>query len=172
MDIELYESVVRSNSAPLYRYCSYRLKHDHQLTEEAVNDVMRILFMKWDTLDITDDILRYLYRVADNCIMQARERDKKYYSKHSSLEEAIDEGIVNEPVYFNDYFHDTNASELFIRKVVGTLPAEQQRIFKYRYLDGKTIFEIVSLTGIAYSSVRLRLKKIEEYVKYQISNNY
>lgn len=172
MDIELYESVVRKCTPPLYRYCSYRLSFNQQLVEETVNDVMRILFIKWDTLEITDDILRYLYRVADNCIKQARERDYEYYSVHSSFEEAMDEGKICEPAYFDDYFHDIDEDELFIQKVVETLPEEYQRIFKYRYIDKKTIVKIVELTGIPYSSVRLRLMKIEEYIKCQVKNNY
>lgn len=171
-DIELYESVVKKCTPPLYKYCSYRLKYDHQLTEEAVNDTLRILFIKWDTLDITDDILRYLYRVADNCIKQARKRDNKYYSQHVSFEEAMEEGMLAEPLYLDDYFHDIDTDKLFIQNAVESLPEEYQRIFKYRYVDRKTIFEIVELTGIPYSSVRLRLMKIEEYIKCQVKNNY
>lgn len=172
MDIELYESVVKKCTPPLYRYCSYRLKYNHQLTEEAVNDTFRVLFEKWDTLVIDDSIIRYLYRVADNFVMQARERDNKYYSKHSSLEEAMDEGALAEPLYLDDYFHDIDAEDEFVRDVIASLPEEYKTIFKHRYIERKTIMEIVELTGIPYSSLRLRLAKIEEYVKCQVKNNY
>lgn len=172
MDIEVYESIVRKYTLTLYRYCGYRLSFNQQLVEEAVNDVLRILFIKWDTLEINDSIISYLYRVADNCIKQAKDRDCKYYSVHSSFEEAMDEGKICEPAYFDDYFHDIDEDELFIQKVVESLPEDYRRIFKYRYIDKKTIVEIVELTGIPYLSVRLRLMKIEECVRSQVENNY
>lgn len=172
MDIKAYESVVKKHSPALYRYCLYRLSFNEQLVEETVNDILRVLFIKWDTLDLNNDILPYLYRVADNCIMQAKERDHKYYSAHSSLEEAIEEGIISETHYCDDYFHDLDAENAFIQEVIKNLPEEYQIIFKYRFYDKKTIAEIALLTNIPYSSLRLRIIKIEEYIRCQVKNNY
>lgn len=172
MDTQAFEDIVRKYSPALHRYCSHRLSYDHQLAEEAVNDTMKILFLKWDTLEINDNIIRYLYRVADNCIKQARERNSKYYSKHISFEEAEKEGIYDEPLYLDDYFHDPVSEEKFLNDISQSLSEEYQTIFQYRYISGKSLMEIVKLTGIPYSTVRLRLTKILEYVKKQIKYNY
>lgn len=172
MDTQVFEEIVKNCTPPLYRYCSYRLSYNHQLTEEAVNDIWRILFVKWDSLDINENIMGYLYRVADNCIKQAKERDFKYYSHHSSYDRELHEGTITEPYYFDDYFHDQNSEEEFISDMVESLSDEYKSIFIYRYIEKRTITEIAEITHLPYSSVRIRLKKIEAYVKREVINNY
>jgi len=172
MNVELYESIVKKYTPYLYKYCSHRLEYDRQLTEEAVNDTMRILFVKWDTLDIGEHILKYLCRVADNCIMQVRERENRYYSRHISPEKIIKRGMPGKLSYFDDYFHDPETEEAFIKDTVEELPEEYKTIFTYRYVDRKTIMEVAELTGMPYSTLRFHLAKIEEYIEQKVKKYY
>ena len=65
VDITEYERVVREYRAPLFKYCFYRLRDNLELTEETVDDVLHVLYRKWDIIDPDGNVRAWLYRVAD-----------------------------------------------------------------------------------------------------------
>ena len=72
----------------------------------------------------------------------------------------------------DDYFHDLNSEDKFIAEVIESLPDESKDLFKYRFIEKKTITETSEIIHMPYSSLRMRLKKIEEYIKCQVIKNY
>ncbi len=68
VDIEKYEFIVEKYTRPLFQYCYYRLDENSALTEETMDDIMHLLYQKWESLDVDGNIRAWLYRVADNTI--------------------------------------------------------------------------------------------------------
>lgn len=169
MDNDEYICIVKKYRKPLFIYCYYRLKQNKTLTEETVDDVLHILYKKWDTLDLDGNIRAYLYRVADNCIKRSLEKYNRYYKRNESLEEAFENGRLDNLYHYDDYFSDEEFTDKSrIEQIKKALPEEYREIFVYRFVEKKTLKDISALTGIPYSSLRLRIKKIELMAKDEI----
>lgn len=168
VDIIMYENIVERYTQPLYKYCYCRLHFDKTLTEETVNDIMILLFEKWDKLDIDNNIRAWLYRVADNCIKEKLRSHNRYYSNNDSLEEVIENNKFNDIHYFDEYFSSDLTEEKYIERILESLSDEYKEIFKLRFIEKKTISETAKLVDIPYASLHLRLTKIEAIVRKEI----
>lgn len=169
VDNNEYMRIVKKYRKPLFKYCYYRLCHDKTLTEETIDDVLCILYRKWDTLDLSGNIRAYLYRVADNCIKRKLDNHRKYYKHNESLDEAIENNRFDHMYQCDDYFNgDESTDEKHIERIKQVLPEEYRKIFVYRYIEKKTLVEISELTKIPYSSLRLRISKVEKMVREEI----
>lgn len=169
VDNNEYMRIVKKYRKPLFKYCYYRLMENKTLTEETIDDIIHILYQKWDTLDLNGNIRAYLYRVADNCIKHNLENYNRYYQHNESLEEAIDNNRFDYVEQYDDYFLDDETPEdVYIEKIKQALPDEYKEIFTYRYIEKKTLMETSELTGIPYSSLRLRISKIEKLIRDEV----
>ena len=169
IDLTNYEYIVRKYTQSLYRYCYCKFKCNKNLTDETVNDVMRILFEKWDTLNFGKNIKAWLYRVADNCIKHNLSQYNRYYSHINSLEENIENKKFDNFEYYDEYFTNDLMEEEYINRIIDSLPDDFKEIFKLRYLEKKTIAETASILGMPYSTMYLRLTKVEAAVRKEIS---
>lgn len=172
IDLIKYEDLVRKHTQPLYKYCYCKLNFNKELADETVNDVMRTLFEKWDKLNIDDSIRAWLYRVADNYIKHNLKRHYRYYSQNDSLEETMENRGLDDVRYYDEYFCDDLSDEKYIERIIASLPDEYKEIFRLRYIEKKTISETSKIVGIPYSSLHLRLTKIEAAVKKEIKKNF
>ena len=169
VDNSEYMRIVKKYRKPLFKYCYYRLMENKTLTEETIDDIIHILYQKWDTLDLNGNIRAYLYRVADNCIKHNLENYNRYYQHNESLEEAIDNNRFDYVEQYDDYFlDDETPEEVYIERIKQALPDEYKEIFIYRYIEKKTLMETSELTGIPYSSLRLRISKIEKLIRDEV----
>lgn len=169
VDNNEYMRIVKKNRKPLFKYCYYRLMNNVTLAEETLDDILHVLYKKWDTLDLNGNIRAYLYRVADNCIKHNLENYSRYYKHNASLEEALENDKLGDVYQYDDYFQDDFLTdEKYIEQIKQALPEKYREIFIYRFINKKTIIQISELTGIPYSSLRLRISKIESMVKNEI----
>ena len=169
VDNSEYMRIVKKYRKPLFKYCYYRLMENKTLTEETIDDIIHMLYQKWDTLDLNGNIRAYLYRVADNCIKHNLENYNRYYKRNESLEDAIDNNRFDYVEQYDDYFlDDETPEEVYIEKIKQVLPDEYREIFIYRYIEKKTLMETSKLIGIPYSSLRLRIIKIEKIIRDEI----
>ena len=160
-DTETFEHIVEKYNQEIYDYCCHKLRDNTSLADESTRDVFLTLFKKWDSLEIGDGIRVWLYRTADNCILHNASKNKKYYSRIVSLEERLENHDETNLVHYDEYFAlDPTEEEKYIEKIMEALPDEYKIIFKYRYIEKKTISETARLVGIPYSSLYLRLTKI------------
>ncbi len=169
VDNNEFTCIVKKYRKSLFKYCYYRLSENKTLTEETVDDIIHVLYRKWDTLDRGSNIRAYLYRVADNCIKHNLENYNRYYNHNESLEEIAENNRFGCVGQYDDYFKDDESSEdEYIEKIKAALPDEYTEIFIYRYIEKKTLMEISELTRIPYSSLRLRIVKIEKLIRDEI----
>lgn len=166
-----YMNIVNQYKKPLFKYCFYRLMNNTTLAQETLDDVFYVLYKKWDNLDLNGNIRAYLYRVADNCIKHNLTRFNRYYKNNESLEEAVENRKSDIAYYIDDYFNDSAFDEtIYIEKIKQLLPEEYQKIFVYRYIEKRTLTETANLIGISYSSLRLRITKIDAMIRDVIKN--
>ena len=59
VDINQFEKIVKLYRKPLLKYCYYRLSQNLTLTEETLDDILYVLYQKWDTLDLNGNIRAY-----------------------------------------------------------------------------------------------------------------
>lgn len=162
-DEEKFNAIVSEHSKALWLYCFNKLKKK-DLADETLNDILAVLWKKWDRIDTENNIRAYLYRVADLCIKHNQSKTFKYYERNDSYEQTISnlEDYSYTDVYFNDKpGEDSNNMQI----VKNSLDSEYQEIFEYRYIQKKTIEEIVDIMNIPYSTLRYRLLKMEKRIR-------
>lgn len=168
-NLQEFERIVEQYSNQLYQYCYRKLNYNKFLADEAFNDILKVLADKWDTLDLSGNIRAYIYRVADNCIKHNLREYKNYYKNNLSYDELNENRAFSEPAKFDEYFEEKYLSEKeSIETIKNTLPPELQPIFYHRFIEKRTLNEIVEMTGIPYSSLRLRVSKTEKLVREEI----
>lgn len=169
VDINEYERIVSESHARLFKYCYYRLGKNAELTEETLNDIFHVLYKKWHTLDFDGNLMGWLYHVADLEVKQHLRKYNAYYFHNESLDTAITEHKIDELAYIDEYFSpdDINEEEYF-EEITKSLPEEYKTIFRYRFIEKHTIIETSAYVGIPYSSLRLRIDKIEKIVRQKV----
>ncbi len=169
-DEEKFNAIVSEHSKALWLYCFNKLKKK-DLADETLNDILSVLWKKWDRIDTENNIRAYLYRVADVCIKHNQSKAFKYYERNDSYEQTISnlEGYSYTDVYFNDKPGEESNNLLIIKR---SLDSEYQEIFEYRYIQKKTIEEIVGIMNIPYSTLRYRLLKMEKRIREIIEKNF
>lgn len=169
VDNKEYMRIVKKHRKALFQYCYYRLKENKPLAEETIDDIIHILYQKWDTLDLSGNIRAWLYRVADNCIKHNLEKYNRYYQHNESLEEAVEHNKFDYLEHYDSYFsNDETLEEEYIERIKRAIPDEYKEIFIYRYIERKTLVKTSELTGIPYSSLRLRVIKIEKIIRDEV----
>ena len=162
-DLSKFEAEARKYQSAVVRYCYGVLGGDRELALEVFDDVLEVLYKKWDRIDTEADILPWLLRVADNLSKNALRRKRKYYSNVVPLPDGEDGGEVS---VRDEYFQIDE--DKTVGKIENELPEEDRRLFHGRFVDKKTLKELETETGIPYSTLRIRLKKIEATVRERI----
>lgn len=168
VDTNEYERIVSEAHAPLFKYCYYRLGRSKELAEETLNDIFCVLYKKWHTLDRDDNLMGWLYHVADLEIKQHFRKHNLYYAHNAPLDD-ITKQRLNDIGYTDEYFipDDVN-EEKYLTQIESALPEEYIPIFRYRFIEKHTLTETSAYVGIPYSSLRLRVDKIEKIVRRRI----
>lgn len=170
VDINEYERVVEASQAPLFKYCYFRLGKNRELTEETLDDVFHVLYKKWSTLNLDDNLMGWLYHVADREIKQHLRRHNLYYKRFESLEEALDARQLESLAYTDEYFDKSDIDEEeYFDKIENALPAEYRKIFRYRFIEKHTLVETSAHLGIPYSTLRPRVLKLEEMIREKVA---
>ena len=162
-DLLNFEEAARKYQSAVVRYCYGRVGGDRELALEVFDDVLAILYKKWDRIDTDSDILPWLLRVADNLSKNALRRKRKYYSNVVPLPDGAD---GTEIAVRDEYFSPDEDETL--GQIEGDLPDAARRLFHLRFIEKKTLKELEKETGIPYSTLRIRLKKIETTVRERI----
>ena len=132
VDLDTYNQIVEKHYKKILKYCLARLSFVIHDAEEAADDVFVTLWMKWDALDLSDNVSAWLYRVADNCI-------KRLLSKRTN-DISLDEFTENIGMFgagedeieslINDISYEQKLDE-----IKRNLPDNLKDIFIYRFID-------------------------------------
>jgi len=166
-----FNNIFYSHKDRLYKYCYIRLNKDKQATEEVLDDVFDLLFKKWDGLEKGESIGAYLYRVADIFIKKKLSEISEYYSHNEEFDLEYAEKTGLSGIHIDKYFESEEPEvEECIEIIKQSLDESEKQLFNYRYVENKTLNEIVEITRIPYSSLRYRLFKLDQVIKKEIKN--
>lgn len=142
----------------IFNFCMSRLNCSIELSEDCTQETFIIFFNRLKKGEEFGNPRAFLYRTANNFIMQARDKMKKTITGDVPLDEVSpyipdDRESVDENINYQD-----------LTKMLGEiLSEEEQELFRYRFVEDMRIDEISKAMGIKESNCttkiyRLRLK--------------
>jgi|GEM_PF-1803865 len=162
-NIEL-ERLVEKYGRMLGKYCLKRLDYDEKLSKEVVSDVWYVIIRKKKEINFGGGIKKYLFKVADKCILRSRSEREKKRQRELPYGEAYS-AIDREKNYCDIYFGDERGDDELLLVAMEKLPEDQRELFRLRFIEKMTLQEISVKTGIPVSTVGFRLEKIKSQIR-------
>jgi len=158
-----FEVLFKQYYAPLVVYaCKY--VSDIDIAREIVQDFFVRLYEKRQSLSIDTSVKSYLYRSVYNCcINYFNQRNiQEKHLKSIDLERDDEENLERE----------INTVELQqqINKVINSLPAKCQRIFKMNRYEGLKNEEIAQLLNLSKRTVETQISKALKILRKRLSD--
>lgn len=160
-----------------YYHLVYGICMKYYRNSENAKDSTMMIFEK-----LMDDIPKHdiqffkpwLYRVAQNhCLMQLRTKKYNTVSYDAILEQGIDKAVVG-AVEFDESKHPALAKEEILTKMefaITELNEDQRRCIELFYLEKKTYFEIIDLTGFTFMQVKSFIQNGKRNLKNKLTTN-
>ena len=169
IDPEVYEELYRKYYGRLYKYCLFKLGGDEDAAAGAVDETFFILWKKRDRARIGDGTATWLYRTADNRVKKAMTKKARYAAGIDGNEESDRTAALAESdVYFRSDAPEDDAVE----KVRDALPAEYRELFRMRFMEKMTLFDVSEATGLPYSTLRRRIARMTLVVREIVGEMY
>lgn len=133
----------------LYFRC-YQLLSDHQLAQDAVQDVM----LKFHEISATKDIENpnaYLYRMGTNHCLNLMKSNKRWLPLSQEHLESL-----------NDHAYTDIEGKLKIDRLIKRFGQEAVQMLVYRHVDQMTYEEIGEVCGMSDRGVKKKLERLEE----------
>ena len=156
---EYFSSAYDTYSDAIFRYCHYQTSN-----REKALDITADTFTKtWEYISSgkkLDNIRAFLYRVANNLIIDDRRKKKS-----SSLDEITEKGFdvvaeTNETEKHEQQFDGTLAME-----VVMQLDEKYRDVLLYKFVEDMSIKEIMEITGESANNISVRINRALKMVK-------
>ena len=157
-----FEAVVKRYGTPLYKYCFARLGLNKELCDEVYNDLLFVLYKKWDDLDKSRELGAWLYRCADKLICKARSQKAKYKSTTAYIDDIPE---LETQSTLDRYFSPKTSIDQQLEQIRQKLSGEEEELFRLRFIRKATLENICAVTGLSYSTLRLRLSKLETKIR-------
>ena len=162
---EEMRTIITENNERLYRYC-LAVTGDRTAAEDVTSDVWLIIIRKMSKLRQGDDIVAYIYRVADKCILKWRKARATRSAREGPLDGAYDVAADAPEPFENAFISDEELLERLERK----LPEDMRELFRLRFIEKRRLEEISEITKTPYSTVRLHIEKIKAQAAKIIRN--
>ncbi len=163
LNVEDLNELISLYGDSIFKYCLILSGWDRHLAEDVWEDVWLVVLSKRKSLKKSKYFYSYLRKTADRCMMENRRKIEDRRRHELSLE--VLGYLKGAGSSVSDaYFEDAKDEESLLWDVMKMLPPDERELFKLRYIDLYSLTKISSLTGVPYSTVRLRLKKIEKKI--------
>ena len=163
-----FTEFVNKYRTDIYRYCRSRTGNNTFLADEVFSAVLTVLYKKWDILENKGKLKAYAFRVADRCAKNIMKNQADYYSRNSSLEAALHDGILTDEEYYDRYFEDDTPLGEYVKRIESALDEEERLLFRMGFVEKKTAVEISRALDKPYTTVKYRLFKLESAVREEI----
>ncbi len=154
-DRQAFEEVYRRFARRLGGYL-FKLLRQPDLVEEAVDDVMLVVWQKAGTLDPDARVSSWLFGIAHRKALKAMERSRRHLR---AVHPSPDSGALTAPL------GGVNPEELAVdrdalRKValgIEALPPDQRAVVELTFFEGRSYTEIAGLMGCPVNTVKTRM---------------
>lgn len=160
-DERIFNEIFQTYKDKLYGYL-LGLTHNEQEAEDAVQNVFMHLWQNRERLDDVDNVNAYLFRMAQNDIIDA---SRKFGRRQKLLSEAF-----TDDVSANNPLKDILSAEMEnkFKEAVDQLTDQQRRVFLMRREQGMSHADIARQLGISTetseSTMKRALKSIRTYL--------
>jgi RNA polymerase sigma factor (sigma-70 family) len=129
--------------------------------EEVAQDVFLKAFQKLSAFRMESSFQTWLYRIAYN---EAISRVRKNKTKLFDLVEEISGNIPDEDVEDDIAGLDEQEQKLVVSRILDQLPEIDRVLVSLFYLDNQSINEIIQVTGMSESNVKVRLHRVRKRI--------
>lgn len=178
-DESAFEEIINRYADRIYAI-AFRITHDHQSSEEVLQNVFLTLTRKIDTFRSEAKFSSWVYRVAVNASFMHLRTEKKHennislenyapYDENGSLEGRIkSKDWSNRP----DIILFTIEALEIIDKAIGKLPEKYRIVFHLKDVEGLSNEEISEILKISSGAVKSRLHRARLFVRDKISDYF
>jgi len=129
--------------------------------EEVAQDVFLKAYQKLSGFRQESSFQTWLYRIAYN---EAISRIRKHKMNLADLEEEITGNIPDDEIENDIAGLDAEEQKLVVGKILDNLSDTDRVLVTLFYLDSRAISEIVEITGLGESNVKVRLHRIRKRI--------
>ena len=171
--VEAFEELYRRHQAPLYRYCIRQFRNV-SIAEECFQEIWMKLVRSRNRYLSTAKFTTYLYRIAQNHIIDTYRKEKKRlfdceYDESSSAHELS----LQKDARTSEQSEEATIriKTLNLRKAIGELPFEQRNTLLLKMDNGLSIEQIAEITSCNKESVKSRLRYATTKLKQLLNSN-
>jgi len=152
-----FNSIYEKYQPLIYKYCYAHLFYNEESAHDACSDVFLAFSKKQHSID-ESRIEAWLYSAAKKSILMV----KRKYSRHHKNEVVLDE----EHDISIDLFFDVSLSpdDIYNIKleIMNKFDGDMKSLFKYRFIENKTLQEIQKITALPYTTMYLKVEEVKK----------
>ena len=151
-DVGAFETLYRRHKDSIYRYL-LRLSGHRDTADDVFQDAWGKIIKARDTYRPTARFTTFLYRVAHNCLIDHRRRNKRHV--HSV---PLEEELHGSPGETLEMCTERSLARERLARALATLPDEQRDAFLLHEEGGLTVDDIAAVTGCNRETAKSRLR--------------
>ncbi len=170
---DAFEELYKRHQSPLYRYCIRQFRN-LSIAEECFQEIWTKLVRSRSRYQSTAKFTTYLYRIAQNHVIDTYRKEKKRRLDCEYEDNIIDKDFnaKTNPHSFEHSERDLNEVKVqALRKAIGELPFEQKNTLLLKMDNGLSIDQIAEITGCKKESVKSRLRYATTKLKQLLNSN-
>ncbi|MCX6229454.1 MAG: RNA polymerase sigma-70 factor [Bacteroidia bacterium] len=156
-NLKVYEALFREYYPQLVKF-SENYIYDKQECEDIVQNLFIYFWENAERINLTVSIKAYLFEsIRNRCINHLR--DLNIHDKHNLL-------------YLETQLNYENHSDapdpeviLKINAAIAQLPPQMSEIFRLKYLEGKKLKEIASLSQVSENTIKTQLQRAKDKIR-------
>lgn len=163
------EVIIEKYQELLFLYCISRVKNKYD-ADDIIGKVLLFLCSKKEELT-NDNMEAWLFKCVDIYIKRFFRAKQKYDGRNRYIND-IDEynlPYISDNEYVTD--HIERIDEKILEYIKNQLPADQRKLFQYKYIENISLTEISNKMNIPYPTIVHRNKKLKEKIR-EIINEY
>lgn len=154
-----FEKIYHLYKHPLFSYALRYLK-DHELAEDALQDVFIKLWDNRQDLNEKLSIRAYLYKCLKNHVLNVI-RTEQNRIKYAALAASEKKTVSNQTVEELSY----RESKELLDQGINKLTDKRKKIFRLKIIEGYTNYEIADKLGLSEHTVRSQISQSSKYIR-------
>jgi len=157
------EKVSEENYILIYKYCKSRLNASESDSYDITNDVFLLLCEKWDHLE-KDNIKAWLYRTADNRLMEFSRKNRKTMNEFTYIDDLDDFTINNLSYEQNFNYMSDDDIEKNKDEILNELPGKDRKLFEMVFIEKLPYETICKELSISKDNLRTRVYRLRQKI--------
>ncbi len=167
-EVKAFEQLFAKHKGSVYRFCLRQLKNEAK-AEECFQDIWVKLINSRSHYQPKAKFTTYLFRIAQNNIIDCIRKDKKYQNNLSLEEDAHIE--ISDPQATLEVSIDSTSKTQQLRQAIENLPIEQKTAMLLKVDAGMSLEDIAEVIGCKRETVKSRLRYAMNKLKAQLGED-